>query len=379
MMGAGSETAVTAEDRGWMGEALALAGRGRGLCSPNPMVGAVVVRDGRAVGRGFHARAGAPHAEVEALEEAGEAARGATLYVTLEPCNHHGRTPPCVGAIVRAGILRVVAAVGDPNPRVRGGGAQALREAGLAVDLGCLADDARDLNRIFFGAMDRRRPYVTLKCAMTLDGKIAAFDRSARWITGEDARREAHRLRSENDAVLVGIGTVLADDPLLTVRLCPPWPREPLRVVMDSRARLPLTARLIEAGRPGRVVVAVGDEAPAERVARLEALGLTVLACKSRDGRVDPADMLSRLFALEVTGILLEGGSEINGAFVEAGLVDRVAMFVAPLVIGGAAAPTAVGGRGLLLPEGIRLGGLTARQVGSDWLLEGDVVRPPVA
>jgi diaminohydroxyphosphoribosylaminopyrimidine deaminase/5-amino-6-(5-phosphoribosylamino)uracil reductase len=367
----------TAEDTRWMGQALDLAARGRGLCSPNPMVGAVVVSKGRPVGQGFHVRAGAAHAEVAALREAGDQARDATLYVTLEPCNHQGRTPPCVGAIVQAGIRRVVAAVGDPNRRVRGGGAHALREAGLQVEVGCLAEEARALNRMFFVAMERVRPHVTLKCAMTLDGKIAAFDRSARWITGDEARREAHRLRSENDAVVVGIGTVLADDPLLTVRRDPPWPREPLRVVVDSRARLPLAARLIRAGTPGRVVVAAADEAPAERLAGLEALGVTVLACKSRDGRVDPADLLSRLFALDVIGVLLEGGSELNWAFVEAGLVDRVTMFIAPRLLGGAAAPTAVGGHGLRLSDALRLRSLTGRPVGFDWLLEGDVVRPP--
>ncbi len=368
---------TTPEDERWMAHALGLAERGRGLCSPNPMVGAVVVSEGRLVGQGFHARAGAAHAEVEALREAGDRARGASLYVTLEPCNHQGRTPPCVDAILRAGIRRVVVAVGDPNPRVRGGGVGALRGAGLEVRTGCLEEEARACNRIFLVAMERLRPHLTLKCAMTLDGKIAAFDRSARWITGEEARREAHRLRSESDAVMAGIGTVLADDPALTVRLDPPWSREPLRVVVDSRARLPLTARLIDSGSPSRVVVAVADEAPAERVARLLGRGVTVLSCKSRDGRVDPVDLCARLFALDVTGALLEGGSALNWAFIEAGLVDRVAMFVAPLLIGGERAPTAVGGRGLLLPDALRLRHLTARPVGPDWLFEGDVARPP--
>jgi len=378
MTGDSSGPAAAAEDVRWMRRALALAERARGLCSPNPMVGAVVVSDGRLVGQGFHAEAGGAHAEVEALNEAGDRARDATLYVTLEPCNHQGRTPPCVDVVLRAGIRRVVVASADPNRRVRGGGTEALREAGITVDVGCLGEDARALNRIFFVAMERLRPHVTLKCAMTLDGKIAAFDRSARWITGEEARQEAHRLRSENDAVMVGIGTVLADDPALTVRLDPPWPREPLRVVVDSRARLPRDAQLIRGGTPGRVIVAVADEAPAERVAPLEALGVTVLACKSRDDRVDPADLLSRLFTLDVTGVLLEGGSELNWAFVEAGLVDRVAMFVAPMLVGGSTAPTAVGGRGFRLPEALRLRSLAARPLGSDWLLEGDVARPEV-
>jgi diaminohydroxyphosphoribosylaminopyrimidine deaminase/5-amino-6-(5-phosphoribosylamino)uracil reductase len=366
----------TSEDQRWMAHALALGEGGRGLCTPNPMVGAVVVREGRRVGQGFHSRAGGAHAEVEALREAGENARGATLYVTLEPCNHQGRTPPCVDAILNAGIRRVVVAVGDPNPRVRGGGARALQEAGLEVIRGCLEEQARACNRVFLAAMERMRPHVTLKCAMTLDGKIAAYDRSARWITGEAARREAHRLRSESDAVMVGIGTVLTDDPALTVRVDPPWPREPLRVVVDSRGRLPLTARLIEAGSPARVVVAVAGEAAAERVARLEARGVTVLSCKSHDDRVDLPDLCARLFALDVTAVLLEGGSELNWAFIEAGLVDRVAIFIAPLLIGGALAPTVVGGRGFRLPEALQLQPLTVRAVGRDWLVEGDVARP---
>lgn len=364
------------EDDRWMAEALALAVRGRGLTSPNPMVGAVAVRDGGVVGRGFHVRAGAPHAEIEALREAGENARGATLYVTLEPCNHAGRTPPCVEAILRARVERVVAAVADPNPRVRGRGAQALREAGVDVVVGWMEAEARVLNRVFFTAMEHLRPHVTLKCAMTLDGKIGAFDRSSKWISGEAARRETHRLRSESDAVVAGIGTVLADDPALTVRTDPPWPREPLRVVVDSRCRLPLTARLIESGNPARVVAAVADEAPAARVAALGSRGVSVLQCKSSGDRVDVADLCSRLFALDVQGVLLEGGSELNWAFLEADLVDRVAVFVAPVLLGGAAAPTAVGGRGLTLGAGRRLQSLEVRHVGDDWLIEGDVVRP---
>ncbi|HEV8457512.1 MAG TPA: bifunctional diaminohydroxyphosphoribosylaminopyrimidine deaminase/5-amino-6-(5-phosphoribosylamino)uracil reductase RibD [Methylomirabilota bacterium] len=365
-----------ADDERWMAEALALARRARGLTSPNPMVGAVIVRDAAAAGRGFHSRAGAPHAEIEALREAGGRANGATLYVTLEPCNHAGRTPPCVDALVGAGIRRVVAATADPNPQVRGGGANALRRAGVEVLVGCLESEARALNRVFFTAMERMRPHVTLKCAMTLDGKIAASDRSSRWITGEAARREAHRLRSECDAIVVGIGTVLTDDPALTVRLDPPGPREPLRVVVDSRCRLPLTARLIASGDPGRVVVAVGDDAPGAHVEALVSRGVTVLQCKSREGHVDVSDLCGRLFGLDVRGLLLEGGSELNWAFVEAGLVDRVAVFVAPILLGGAGAPTPVGGRGLPLGGGMRLRSVEVRPIGEDWLIEGDVTHP---
>lgn len=360
-------------DERWMARALELAARARGLTSPNPMVGAVVVRDGAAMGEGWHRRAGAPHAEVEALAVAGGGARGATLYVTLEPCNHAGRTPPCVAAVLASGVARVVAATVDPNPRVAGGGSEVLRAAGIDVSVGCLADQARSLNRAFFTAMLRHRPHVTLKCAMTLDGKIAAVDGRSRWITGPEARREAHRLRAESDAVVVGIGTALADDPALDVRLDPPWPREPRRVVVDSRARLPATARVIAAGDPSRAVVAVTEAAPSERVATLLGRGATVLACKGREGQVDVPDLLVRLLAMDATAVLLEGGAALNAAFLEAGVVDRVAFFVAPMILGGAATPGPVAGPGRALHEAIRLESVAARQVGADWLLEGDV------
>ena len=361
------------QDIGWMARALALAARGRGLTSPNPMVGALVVRDGTLVAERFHERAGGPHAEAAVLAAAGERARGAILYVTLEPCNHVGRTPPCVETIVRAGVRRVVAATADPNPRVRGGGAAALAAAGVDVAMGCLEREARDLNHVFFTAVERQRPHVTLKWAMTLDGKIAAFDGKSRWITGEPARREAHRLRSRSDAIVTGIGTVLADDPALTVRLDQPWPREPYRVVVDGRARLPLDATLLRTGSRTRVVVAVGEDAPAPRVAALESSGVTVLQCKSREGRVDVADVCARLFALDMTAVLLEAGGQLTGAFVQAGLVDRVAVFIAPKLLGGADAPGPVGGSGLALTHALRLTDLTTRALGDDWLLEGTV------
>jgi len=364
-----------AADERFMREALELGEQGRGLVSPNPLVGAVVVRDGLVVGRGLHRRAGGAHAEVEALTQAGALARGATLYVTLEPCNHQGRTPPCVQAILAAGIARVVAAVADPNPRVPGGGAAALRGAGVAVAVGCGEAKARAANRVFFTAVTEQRPHVTLKWAMTLDGKIAAHDRASRWITGQAARLEAHRLRSESDAVVVGIGTVLADDPALDVRLPIPWPREPLRVVVDSLARTPPGARLIGAGRPSRAVVAVTDRAPMDRIGRLEDLGVRVLPCKSDGERVDVVDLAARLFALDATALLVEGGGELHGSFVAARLVDRAAIFVAPKRVGGALAPTAVAGPGLALPDALVLESTTLRALGADWLIEGHVGR----
>jgi diaminohydroxyphosphoribosylaminopyrimidine deaminase/5-amino-6-(5-phosphoribosylamino)uracil reductase len=360
-------------DLQWMVRALTLAARGRGLTSPNPMVGAILVRDGAVLAERFHERAGRAHAEAAVLAEAGERARGATLYVTLEPCNHVGRTPPCVDAIIGAGVRRVVSATRDPNPRVKGGGTAALTAAGVEVTTPCLEREARDLNRAFFTAVERQRPHVTVKWAMTLDGKIAAFDRRSQWVTGEAARQEGHRLRSQSDAIVTGIGTVLADDPALTVRLAQPWPREPYRVVLDSRARLPLGAKLLQTGSRSRVLVAVGEAAAPQRLAALESAGVTILACKSREGRVDVADLGARLLALDVTAVLLEAGSELTAAFVQAGLVDRVAAFVAPTLLGGAEAPTPIGGAGLALANALRLTNMTVRPIGTDWLIEADV------
>ena len=358
-----------------MGRALELAERGAGLTSPNPVVGAVLVTAGRAVGEGFHARAGGAHAEAEALGQAGAAARGATLYVTLEPCNHTGRTPPCVEAIRASGIRRVVVALRDPNPRVPGGGAAALSRSGLEVTLGCREGEALALNRVFVTAARMGRPHITIKWAATLDGATGDIRRVSRWISGPEARLEGHRLRSRADAVVVGIGTALADDPALDVRLAGPWPREPFRVVVDSRARLPVTARLIGAGKPERALVAVTDAAGPDRLRRLEALGVTVLKCQSQDGRVDVGDFVTRLSAFfDVGGILVEGGGQLAGAFLKAGLVDRIVAFTTPLLLGGATAPRAVGGTGLLLPDAIRLESLAARPVGRDWMTEADVV-----
>jgi diaminohydroxyphosphoribosylaminopyrimidine deaminase/5-amino-6-(5-phosphoribosylamino)uracil reductase len=360
-----------------MGHALELAARGRGLTSPNPMVGAVVVRGDEVVGEGYHERAGAGHAEALALARAGTRAAGATLYVTLEPCNHHGRTPPCTAAVIASGVSRVVFAIADPNPRVAGGGAAALRAAGIAVEGGCAGAEARALNRVFLTAATRSRPHVVLKCAMSLDGRIAAADGRSQWITGEAARAAGHRLRSESDAIAVGIGTALADDPALTVRLEAPWPREPYRVVLDSRARLAPGARLITAGDPRRALVAVTEAAPVERVRALEAAGAVVLVCKSGEGRVDLHDLSSRLFALGVHALLLEGGAELAGGFLDARLVDRVAMFVAPLLLGGHGATGAVGGAGRPLAQGARLAQLEVRPVGPDLLVEADVLPEP--
>ncbi len=362
-----------ADDVVFMRRALELAARAEGLTSPNPVVGAVVVKDGSVIGEGYHRAAGSLHAEVEALRAAGARARDATLYVTLEPCTHQGRTGPCVPVLLASGIGRVVIATADPNPTVNGRGIAALTEAGVEVGVGILEAEARQLNRAFFTYMNARRPFVTLKAGLSLDGKIAAWDRTSRWITGDPARQEAHRLRSRADAIAVGIGTVLADDPLLTVRLPETWPREPLRIVVDSRARTPLTARMLTAGRPERTLIAVTRLAPPDRIQMLQARGATVLVLPARDGRVDLPALLKVLAEREVTSLLLEGGGELNAGFLEAGLVDRVALFVAPLLVGGTRAPSLVGGAGRSLKEAFCLSGVSVRRVGDDLLIEADV------
>jgi diaminohydroxyphosphoribosylaminopyrimidine deaminase/5-amino-6-(5-phosphoribosylamino)uracil reductase len=362
-------------DRDFMRRALEIAERGRGLTSPNPLVGAVVVRDGRIVGEGAHLRAGGPHAEIEALRDAGGAASGATLYVTLEPCAHHGRTPPCATAAIEAGVARVVASMKDPNPMVAGGGAELLRAAGVTVDVGVLSAEAARQNHAWITAVRKRRPHVTLKAAATLDGKLADVHGASKWITGDAARQRAHRLRAEADAIVVGLTTVIRDDPALTVRLPEPWPREPYRVVLDTGARVDPRAHLIHSGTAARAVIAVGEEAPTLRIDTLEATGASVVRCRTRQGRVDPVDVLDQLFAREVRTVLVEGGAETHAAFVDAGLVDRVALFLAPMLLGGRDAPGVVGGAGRSLKDALRLGRPTVTPLGDDVLLEADVER----
>jgi diaminohydroxyphosphoribosylaminopyrimidine deaminase/5-amino-6-(5-phosphoribosylamino)uracil reductase len=370
-------SAVAQEERDglWMDRALQQAERGVGLTSPNPMVGAVLVKGERVVGEGAHLRAGGPHAEAVALEAAGAEARGATCYVTLEPCAHFGRTPPCADALVRVGVARVVAAVGDPYREVDGRGLAQLQAAGVAVTLGVRQHAARALNRAFFCAVTHGRPHVTLKAAMTLDGKIAAADGTSRWITGDAARLEGHRLRFAADAVMVGIGTVLADDPQLTVRHPDLPAKEPFRVVVDSRLRIPLDSRVLRAGDVARVVVACVAPAPSGPAGALRARGVRVLELPGDAGRVDLRALLQALRALDVMGVLVEGGGELGGALAEAGLVDRVAFFVAPRLLGGREAPGPLGGRGRRLKEALQLIEVATRRLGDDMLVEADVAR----
>lgn len=361
-----------------MARALALAQRAAGRTSPNPLVGAVLVRGGRVVGEGFHEGAGLPHAEAVALAAAGEAARGATLYVNLEPCAHFGRTPPCADAVIAAGVSRVVAACRDPNPLVAGRGLARLRAAGVSVTEGVLAEQARELNEPFFKFITTGCPFVLMKVAMTLDGKIATAAGESRWITGEEARAEVHRWRGRLDTVLVGIGTVLADDPLLTARL--PGARDPVRVVVDSRLRLPPCARVLNPESPAPLWVATTEAAWRERgrqllaAARERGAACEVIPLPQREGRVDLRALAQELGQRRITGVLLEGGATLNAAMLEAGLVDKVAFFLAPALVGGEAAPGPVAGGGVArLAAAWRLERTAVRAVGSDLLVTGYV------
>ena len=359
----------------WMRRALALAERGIGGVSPNPMVGAVIVRDGRVLGEGFHRRAGLPHAEAEALAAAaaaGESVVGATMYVTLEPCNHHGRTPPCSEAVVRAGIAHLVYAVADPNPQAMGGAVR-LRAAGVRVTAGVCEREAAELNRFFLHAVRSGRPYVVAKYAMSLDGRIACRTGDSKWITGDDARRRAHELRRMVDAVVVGSGTLIADDPSLTVRLPGIEGVQPLRVVLDSTGRTPLASRVFTDEFASRTLLATTAALCEERAHAFAERGVQVLQL-SRDehGRVDLHALLRALGARGVRGVMVEGGGAVHGAFFDAGLVDEVWAFVAPVVIGGDGAPAPVGGRGAAsMARAQRLTQVVTERLGTDVLVRG--------
>lgn len=358
-----------------MGRALELARRGEGSVEPNPQVGAIVLStDGTVLGEGWHARYGGPHAEVVALAAAGEAARGGTLLVTLEPCCHHGKTPPCTDAVIAAGIARVVVAARDPFPAVDGGGIAALRAAGIEVETGLRAAEAERLTAPFRRLIAAGRPWVIAKWAMSLDGRIAAASGDSRWISGEASRALVHALRGRMDAILIGIGTALADDPLLTAR--PAGKRVPLRVVVDSTARLPPGSRLVQTAHEVPLLVAVGPEAPASRVDQLRSHGCQVWQDTSADRNPRLASLLHHLGSQRLTNVLVEGGAGILGSLHDGGLIDEVWTFVAPKLLGGNRAPAAIGGLGAgVVDNAPRLAVEEVTTIGNDVLIRGVV--PP--
>lgn len=361
------------DDGYWMREALALARRGEGAVEPNPMVGAVVVRAGQRVGAGWHERFGGPHAEVNALADAGTAARGADLYVTLEPCRHWGKTPPCVGAILQAGVSRVIAAMPDPNPEVSGRGLAELQAAGVDVIVGVEDAAARQLLAPYLRLTRDGRPWVIAKWAMSLDGKIATTHGESKWLTGTASRERVHGLRGRVDGILVGIGTALADDPLLTAR--PPGPRTPTRIVLDRHLRLPLTSQLVSTAQQTPLLICHDPQADPARRAALSAAGAECLALPSGDQAVPT--LLAELGRRRWTNLLVEGGSNVLGSFLAADRIDEVWAFIAPLLLGGATAPNPLGGpAGWGLAQAPRLHWEEVQRLGDDWLCRGRVTRP---
>jgi len=357
-------------DRQYMQEAIALAERGRGHTAPNPMVGSVIVKDGRTIGRGYHHKYGDLHAERDALASCTEDPAGATMYVTLEPCCHHGKQPPCTEAILAAGIARVVVGATDPNPLVGGKGIGILRAHGVAVEAGLLDAEIREQNRIFLKYITSRRPWVAMKVAMTLDGKIATADGDARWVTSEAARTFVHQLRGQLTGICVGAGTVRADDPMLDCRV--EGYKNPVRILPDSRASLAPDSRIARSARVIRTILAHTGAAAPEKLERLRACGVETLPCAARDGHIDLDDLLTQLGALGVDSLLLEGGEELNGSFVAQDLVDEYYFFVAPKILGGKDARTAVGGTGfarMAEARGVRIE--SVRSFGPDLLIHG--------
>lgn len=377
----------SSEDERHMRRALELAARGAGHVAPNPMVGAVIVKDGRVIGEGWHERYGQPHAERNALAACTEDPRGATIYVTLEPCCHHGHQPPCTDALIQAGVARVVAAAQDANPLVAGHGFELLRAAGIEVEHGLLAKESERLNAAFFKHMRTGLPLVILKYAMTLDGKTAVRRDAPARITGEAARRRVHAQRARVGAVMVGIGTALADDPLLTCRIgdgtaVDEAPRQPVRAVVDARLRLPLGSQLVRTAGETPLVVgtvrsdtAADPDAHAARARALEDAGAQVIATDPVDGEVD-LEALLRALARDrgVDSVVVEGGSTLAWSVAAAGLADRVEAYVAPVLLGGADAPTPLGGDGFPSPaDGLHLERMQVKRIGEDILVSGDV------
>ena len=361
-------------DEQYMRQALDLARNGRGRTSPNPVVGAVIVKDEVIVGRGWHQKAGTAHAEIHALAEAGSAAKNATIYVTLEPCCHQGRTGPCTEAILAAGIERVVVAMVDPNPLVAGCGISRLRERGLTVDTGVLSDEAAQLNAPFIKWISCSMPFVTMKNGISLDGKIATQTGESRWITGAESRLEVHRMRNMSDAIITGIGTVLADDPELTTRL-PEGGKSPVRVVLDRMARTPVGAKILNI-QAAPTIIAVSAASPQERRDALAAAGAEVLIVPETEGKLDLAFLLRSLGQRCLTNVMVEAGGRLNSSFLFGNYVDKVVLFIAPKIIGGSGAPGPYGGTGCgALSDAVELEDMIVRHLGEDLMVEGFVKR----
>lgn len=354
-----------------MRRALELAARGRGQTSPNPMVGAVLVKNDQIIGEGWHRAAGLSHAEIEAFANAQEEVEGATLYVTLEPCCHHGKTPPCTEAIIARKLSRVVVATADPNPLVAGKGIETLRAAGIRVDVGLCETEARRLNEVFFTYHEKKRPFLICKWAMTLDGKIATESGHSRWITNVLSRAYVHELRAQVDAVMIGVGTVLTDNPLLTVRLEGYAGRQPYRIIADGNLRIPLRAKCLTLAKQGEVIICTSTMAPQDKIAELRAMGHEVIVFPGK-ALLDFTEVMAELARRGIQSILCEGGSSLTGALFQAQVVDKVIAFMAPKIVGGLNAKTPIASWGVMhMDAAIDLHDVVIRRFGADVCVEG--------
>ena len=370
-------------DKFYMNIALQLAKKGKGKVNPNPLVGAIIVRDGVILGRGYHKEYGKAHAEVNAFLDAKEDITGATMYVTLEPCSHYGKTPPCVERIIENKISRVVIGMIDPNPLVAGKGIEKLKKSGITVTVGVLEEECRKLNEVFIKYITKNEPFVVLKTAMSLDGKIATSRGESKWITGEKARNEVHNLRNELEAIMVGVDTVIIDNPELTCRL--ENGRNPIRIIVDSTLKIPLNSKVLKNQDEAKTIVATKKEAIEEKVKKLEALGVTVLKISDdkeyennniRNKKVNLNNLMKELGKLNIDGVLLEGGATLNYSALQEGIVDKIQVYIAPKIIGGLNSKGPVGGTGIeFLKDAFKINDLTSKFIGEDILIEGNIER----
>ncbi len=364
-------------DSGFMQAALVLARKGLGLTAPNPMVGTIIVADGEIVGQGFHPQAGEPHAEIFALRDAGDRALNASLFVTLEPCNHQGRTPPCTEAIIRSGISRVIIGTTDPNPLVAGRGVDRLKEAGIKVETGLLAQECSRLNEAWNKYITTGLPFVTLKSAASLDGRIATHTGNSQWITNEKSRLYVHQLRAAHDAILIGIGTLLKDNPRLTARLPDEEPRNPYRIVVDSLLRTPLDSKVFGPDGPQKMLLATRQHSE-EKLTPYRKLVKDILILPTNNlGQIDLSELIKELGAREITSILIEGGSEINGSALDNRIIDKVCFFYAPILVGGRGSLGMISGEGSeTIAQALPIRDITIRHFDDDICLEGYVDHP---
>ena len=366
------EKTQNGQDAFYMQMAIELAKNGMGFVNPNPLVGAVIVKNGIIVGKGWHEYFGGPHAEVNAIKDAGENTDGATIYVTLEPCSHYGKTPPCSLEIIKNKFSRVVIGSTDPNPLVAGRGTEMIRNAGIEVASGILENETRKLNEVFFKYIQTKTPFVVIKTAMSLDGKIATNTGDSRWISGEESRKTVHKLRNQYSGIMVGINTVMKDDPLLNIRNIKGKTKNPVRIIVDSKARIPFEAKVINSPETAPVILAVTHQAPAAKINQLKKNGVGIIVCPEKNKRVDLKYLMRELGKQDIDSILLEGGGTLNFEALQEGIVDKMIVFIAPKIIGGTHALTPVEGEGIgRLSEAVELQKINIKPSGEDIMLEG--------